>query len=163
MLDLEPLKDQCKEQESKRWQNTTGNRRVESTPHCRVYSQFLYFGHVFATRLGAIFFLDDASAFDYKFVGAAYSLAPMNTFPIYLCVFGVAGGWHLVYGSYSALATLSGSTVAGKVVPLTLKVMALASHIAIVSAVMFLGYYMKSIDMSDGENARLNYFHRMGM
>lgn len=106
----------------------------------------------FATRLGALIFLDDASAFDYKYVGTAYSLAPLSSFPIYLCIIGVAGGWHVVYGSYSAEATLSGSSVIGKAMPLplkvmtTLKVMTMMSNVAVVSTVLSLGYYVQSIE-----------------
>ena len=120
-------------------------------------------GHVFATRLGAVLMLPDPSVYDYGFVGAVFAMIPMNIFPIYLCVFGMAGGWHLVYGTRSAIAILTGSSVVGKPVPIPLKMMAMGNHIAIVVAMAALGSYMTTIDMSEKESIRTKYFTDLGM
>ena len=42
---------------------------------------------------------------------------PGYVFHVYLVLLGMAGGWHLIYGTRSALGILSGSSVEGKPFP----------------------------------------------
>lgn len=103
---------------------------------------FSIFGHVGATRLAPLFLLDDPSQYDYSFVAKANQLFPSSIFAVYLILFGMAGGWHLVYGTRSALATLSGTSVMGKPLPMALKFVANLSHLLVINAVLALmGYY----------------------
>jgi len=121
------------------------------------------FGHVFATRLGAFIMLPDSSVYDYGFVASVFEVVPFNLFPIYLCIFGMAGGWHLVYGTRSAIAILTGSSVVGKPVPVPLKVVAMINHVAIVAGMVALGKYLTTIDMSDKEDVRTKFFADLGL
>lgn len=120
------------------------------------------FGNVFVTRLGAVWMLPEPSVYNYGFVGSVFDVFPV-VFKLYLCVFGMAGGWHLIYGTRSAIAVLTGSSVVRKPVPIPLKVMAMGNHIAIVAAMFALGTYMTTIDMSEMEDIRNKYFEEMGL
>lgn len=103
---------------------------------------FAIFGHVGATRIAPLLLLEDPSQYDYSFVAKVNEIVPMNIFAAYLIVLGMAGGFHLVYGIQSALATLSGSSIAGKPLPFPLKILANLNHVVIISAVLALtGYY----------------------
>jgi succinate dehydrogenase/fumarate reductase cytochrome b subunit len=93
------------------------------------------FGHVAATRLAPLFFLDDPSQYDYTFITHANNLFG-SLFGVYLALLGIAGGWHLIYGTRSAIATLRGSSVAGKPFPFALKPVAALSHLLIINAVL---------------------------
>lgn len=118
-------------------------------------------GHVIATRLGSVIVLSDPSVYEYRFLKIPFDALPM-LFPLYLCIFGVAGGWHLIYGTRSALAILSGSSVVGKPVPIPLKVLAMANHIAIVAGVLALGSYFKSWESSEKEPLIKEYYSKLG-
>jgi hypothetical protein len=126
------------------------------------YLSLSIFGHVVATRLGSVLMLSDPSMYDYTFLKPPFDGFTL-LFPLYLCIFGVAGGWHLIYGTRSALAILSGSSVVGKPVPTPLKVLAMANHIAIVSAVLALGAYFKSTASSEKEHLIKEYYTTLGM
>lgn len=93
------------------------------------------FGHVIFTRIAPLFLLDDPSQYDYTFVNHAYKLFGIF-FPVYLVLFGMAGGWHLIYGTRSAIATLSGTSVVGKPFPFALKPVAAINHLLIINAVL---------------------------
>jgi hypothetical protein len=97
---------------------------------------FSIFGHVGATRVAPLLFLEDLSQYDFSFVANAMQIMP--GFSIYLAVFGILGGWHLIYGTRSALATLSGSSVVVTPFPFVLKFVAMLSHLGIISAVLAL-------------------------
>ena len=107
-------------------------------------------GHVAATRLAPLYILeDDASVYNYGFVHAAASHLGGAPFYMYLMVFAMAGGWHLIYGTRSALATLSGTSVANKPVSIPLKVMALTNHVFILLGVLSLSGYFYTIHFSE--------------
>lgn len=57
-----------------------------------------------------------------------------------------------LYGTRSAIAILTGSSVVGKPVPIPLKMMALGNHLTIIAAMVALGSYMTTIDMSEKES-----------
>ena len=89
---------------------------AELTPH-RLTGTFLalsIFGHVGATRIAPLFLLDDPSEYDCSFITSMTEAIPGYVFHVYLVLLGMAGGWHLIYGTQSALAILSGSSVEGK-------------------------------------------------
>jgi hypothetical protein len=113
---------------------------AELTAH-RLTGTFLalsIFGHVGATRIAPLFLLDDPSEYDYSFITSVTEEIPGYVFHVYLVLLGMAGGWHLIYGTRSALAILSGSSVVGKPFPVLLKGLALASHVGIILAVLVL-------------------------
>jgi hypothetical protein len=113
---------------------------AELTVH-RLTGTFLplsIFGHVGATRIAPLFLLDDPSKYDYSFVTSVTEAIPGYVFHVYLVLLGMAGGWHLIYGTRSALAILSGSSVVGKPFPVLLKGLAMASHVGIILAVLAL-------------------------
>jgi hypothetical protein len=60
----------------------------------------------------------------------------------------MAGGWHLLYGTRSAIVTLFyGSSVIGKEFPLYLKPFAVVNHILIINAAIALGGVYFVIDI----------------
>jgi hypothetical protein len=121
-----------------------GSLELKGHRYTGFFLSFAIFGHVGATRIASLFILRDPSEYDYSFLVKANELVPMNVFHTYIALFGMAGGWHLIYGTRSALATLKGSSVFGKPFPLMLKPLALLNHILIISAVLALsGYYYK--------------------
>ena len=93
-------------------------------------------GHVAATRIIPLFTLDDPSQYNHTFISYGRTLhGPL--FGVYMILFGMAGGWHLIYGTRSAIATLFyGSSVIGKPFPFVLKPVAALSHILIINAVL---------------------------
>jgi hypothetical protein len=100
------------------------------------------FGHVLATRLAPLYLLDDPSQYDYTFVTHATYLFGKSFFGGYLILMGIAGGWHLIYGTRSAIATLSGSSVVGKPFPFALKPVAAISHLLIINSILAVtGFY----------------------
>ena len=126
---------------------------------------FFIFGHVFAVRIAPSLYMTDPAAYDYSFVGKAYELLPLGIFPIYYCVLGVAGIWHLVYGVHSALIVLfwGGSIIVGRPFPMLLKIVALANHLAIIGAVIALGHHMATTDLSAKEELHNDLFESMGI
>jgi len=121
------------------------------------------FGHIAATRLGPIFILDNPSEYDYSFAAKANELMPGHFFLLYLAVFAMAGGWHLIYGTRSAIATLSGSSAVGKPFPMPLKVMALSNHLLIIGAVLALGGFRYAVDMDAKAELHEKLYSAMGM
>lgn len=122
------------------------------------------FGHVGATRFGPLWLLgDSASEYDYTFITAACDKFPANVFPVYLMLLGMAGGWHLIYGTRSAFATLRGSSVVGTKFPIGLKVVAVISHILMISTVLTVSGYIYDIDISEKSELINKLFTGMGM
>jgi succinate dehydrogenase/fumarate reductase cytochrome b subunit len=121
------------------------------------------FGHVTATRLGPILVLDDPSEYDYSFVAKANELVPGYLFLVYLAIFGMAGGWHLIYGTRSAITTLSGSSTVGKPFPMVLKVMAMSNHLLIIGAVLALGGFRCVIDMETKAELHEKLYSALGL
>lgn len=111
----------------------------------RYAGNFLFvavFGHVAFTRLAPLFLLDDPSQYDYTFITHASNLFGKLFFGGYLVLFGMAGGWHLIYGTRSAIATLSGSSIVGKPFPFALKPVAAINHLLIINAILAVtGFY----------------------
>jgi Succinate dehydrogenase/Fumarate reductase transmembrane subunit len=94
-------------------------------------------GHVSATRIVPFFILKDPSQFDYTFATYAQKAIFGPIFSVYLILLGMAGGWHLIYGTRSAIVTLLyGSSVTGKPFPFALKPLAALNHILIINAVL---------------------------
>lgn len=120
-------------------------------------------GHVAATRFGPMHFMDDPSEYDYSFVAKANELLPSNILLVFLAIFGMAGGWHMIYGIRSALATFKGDSVVGKPFPIALKVLALASHVGIVSAVIALGGHYYPVDTASKADLHDKLYQGLGM
>ena len=75
---------------------------------------------------------------------------------------GIAGGWHFLYGTASAAATLGGSSLQqGKTTPFIIKPLALISHVLIVAAVIALGKYNTSTHEERAMHEE--YFRTMGI
>lgn len=124
---------------------------------------FSIFGHVAATRIGPMFIMDDASEYDYGFISKANELLPSNLFLGYLVVLGATGVWHLIYGTRSAIATLRGKSVMGTKFPISLKMVALTSHILIISACLALGGFYYTVDLETKTELHDKLFSAMGM
>ncbi|KAG7345781.1 DUF1691 domain containing protein [Nitzschia inconspicua] len=101
----------------------------------------LVVAHVLAVRLVPLVYFDNAQDFDYSFAAMAIVLFPYQFFTIYYILLGMAGGWHLIYGVRSAIATLRGRSVQGTTFPMPLKAFASISHILLISAVLALAKY----------------------
>lgn len=126
------------------------------------FLSFAVIGHIFATRILPVFALDDPTQYDYTFLTHAQALfGPV--FGVYLMLFGIAGGWHLIYGTRSAITTLFlGSSVTGKPFPLALKPVALLNHVLIINAVLavcFGVYYAVDMDTKDDLYKRVYSFY----
>jgi succinate dehydrogenase/fumarate reductase cytochrome b subunit len=103
------------------------------------------FGHVAVTRLAPLWLLEDPSQYDYGFIAHASNLFGAF-FAAYVALLGMAGGWHLIYGTRSALATLKGTSVTGTPFPFALKPVAAISHVLVVNAVLALAGFYSAID-----------------
>lgn len=105
-------------------------------------------GHVSATRIAPYFVLSDPSQFDYSFATYAQKKIFGPIFGLYLILLGMAGGWHLLYGTRSAIVTLFyGSSVVGKEFPIYLKPLAALNHLLIINAAITLGGVYFAIDI----------------
>ena len=105
-------------------------------------------GHVSATRVAPFFVLSDPSQFDYSFATYAQKKIFGPIFGVYLSLLGMAGGWHLLYGTRSAIVTLFyGSSVTGKPFPVYLKPLAGINHVLIINAAVALGGVYFVIDI----------------
>lgn len=105
-------------------------------------------GHVSATRVAPYFVLSDPSQFDYSFATYAQKKIFGPIFGVYLTLLGMAGGWHLLYGTRSAIVTLFyGSSVVGKEFPIYLKPLAGINHLLIINAAITLGGVYFAIDI----------------
>jgi hypothetical protein len=115
---------------------------------------FAVIGHVAATRIAPVFTLDDPSQYDYSFITYAQKVLLGPLFGLYLMLFGIAGGWHLIYGTRSAITTLFlGSSVTGKPFPLALKPVAALSHILIINAILVVCFGMfYAVDLETKED-----------
>jgi hypothetical protein len=104
------------------------------------------FGHVLFVRIIPVAVLSDPSAYDYSFITAAYKDHMGMPFAIYLVLLGMAGGWHLIYGTWSALVTLG--VLKPSTFPFFLKPIAGLSHLLMINAVLcVVGYYF-TVDTS---------------
>jgi hypothetical protein len=113
-----------------------GTMELKGHRYAGYFLSMSIFGHVAFTRLAPLFLLDDPSQYDYyTFITHANSHFG-SVFFIYLALMGIAGGWHLIYGTRSAIATLRGSSVAGKPFPFALKPVAALCHLLIINAVL---------------------------
>jgi hypothetical protein len=126
--------------------------------------------HVIATRLAPLGILEgDASLYDYGFVKKAAQLLYGGGifFYAYLLIFAMAGGWHLIYGTRSAIATLLLSGTAtqnnNKPVPIPLKMLAMINHILILCGLLAMSGYFYSIDTSDKKELHDKLYGAMGM
>jgi hypothetical protein len=120
-------------------------------------------GHVIATRIGPLVLLEDPDEYDYSFVSKAVDLLPKYVFPIYLALFGMAAGWHFIYGVYSSVSLLTGHSALGKPFPMVLKNLAVVHHAAILSAVLALTGYYYFIDKDSKAELHKTLFEKMGM
>jgi hypothetical protein len=125
-------------------------------------------GHVAATRLAPLYILhdDDASVYNYGFVHAAAHHLGGAPFYLYLIIFAMAGGWHLIYGTRSALATLLGTSgvANNKPMPIVLKVMALTNHVFIILGVLTLSGWFYTIHISQEQMVKQDkLFTTMGL
>jgi len=120
-------------------------------------------GHVFGARVAPLLFLEDPSMFDYSFIVAVNQKLPYNLLATFLLIFGLAAGWHLVYGTTSALAILSGSSIHGKPFPFLLKPLVVFMHLLIFNAVLGLAGYYYVVDMSKNVEAREQYLEDIGL
>jgi hypothetical protein len=110
-------------------------------------------GHASATRIVPYFILDDPSQFDYSFATYAQRAIFGPIFGLYLILLGMAGGWHLIYGTRSAITTLFlGSSVTGKPFPLALKPVAVVNHLLIVNAVLAITGVYYAVDTETKED-----------
>ena len=84
--------------------------------------------------------------------------------PIYLCVMGTASGYHMIYGTQSAWATLSGSSIRGKPLPVALLALSAVNAMLLIPAVIKLGNYYETVEaMSDKDEMRNEYWAAMGL
>ena len=120
-------------------------------------------GHIIGTRVAPFVFLEDPSIFDYSFIVAIDQKLPYHFFAIYMIIFGVAAGWHLVYGTTSALAILWGSSIHGKPFPFVLKPLVVLMHLLIVNAVLALAGYYYVVDMEANAEPRGEYLEKIGI
>jgi succinate dehydrogenase/fumarate reductase cytochrome b subunit len=120
-------------------------------------------GHVAATRIGPLLFLDDPAAYDYSFVAKVNDEVPYNLFSVYMAIFAMAAVWHGIYGTRSALAMLSGGSVIGTAFPVPLKFLASLSHLIMISAAASLTGYYYVIDKDAKAALHEDVFKGMGM
>lgn len=118
---------------------------------------FLLIMHVIGTRIVPSFVLKDPSVYDYSFFSNNNDTIPYNIFLIIQVIFAMAAGWHTIYGTWSAINTLQGRSVAGKAVPLPLKVMALSSHLLIISGALAIAGVYYTVDKA----SKLAYFEKV--
>lgn len=124
----------------------------------------LIFTHVIAVRVTPLLYFDNAQDFDYSFAAAAINFFPFHSFTVYYIFLGMVGGWHVIYGVRGALATLQGKSTTGTAFPIPLKIVAAASHLLIVGAVIALGKYYAGIEWSEKTLALHDHFFKsMGM
>jgi hypothetical protein len=95
-------------------------------------------GHIGSTRIAPRFVLDKPADYDYGFLNAVNDIVPYNLFAIYLSFLGMAGGWHLIYGTLSAVTHLRGSSLLGKPFPFVAKPVAMLNHVLIINAMLAL-------------------------
>ncbi|CAB9503738.1 expressed unknown protein [Seminavis robusta] len=119
--------------------------------------------HAGATRITPLLYFDDPNVFDYSFGALVIPLVPFNLFSVYYMILGIAGGWHLLYGTRAAIATLSGTSVVGTEFPMLLKSVAMMNHILIVGAVAAMGKYAVQHDWSDKKEMHDRFLEVMGM
>jgi hypothetical protein len=108
-------------------------------------------GHIGATRVLPMIMLEDPSVFDYTYLTKVIRFFPNYSFAVYLFLLGATGGWHLIYGTRSAIATISGSSVIGKPFPIILKALAMLSHVGILLAVLSLSGCFYVIRFSESQ------------
>ncbi|KAG7364189.1 hypothetical protein IV203_037391 [Nitzschia inconspicua] len=87
-----------------------------------------------------------------------------SLFKLYYIVLGMAGGWHLIYGVRSAMATLRGRSVQGTTFPMPLKLLASISHILLISVVLALGKYATTTEWTEHQKEwHKQFFQLFGM
>ena len=106
-------------------------------------------GHVAATRIFPMIVLADPTQYDHTFIAFAQQKVFGPLFGLYYVVFGMAGGWHLLYGTRSAINTLFyDKSVTRMAFPIYLKAFAGMNHLLIINAALTLGgaYYVIDLD-----------------
>ena len=92
--------------------------------------------------------LPDPSQYDHTFFTFAQQKVYGPLFGIYNVLFGMAGGWHLLYGTRSAIHTLFyDKSVTGTAFPIYLKPFAAMNHLLIINAALTLGGAYYAIDL----------------
>ena len=156
--------------DTKKKKNDDANKTLKVSPELKAHRYAGYLlsifvvVHVIAVRLTPLVYFDNAQDFDYTFAAAAIDFFPFHSFTVYYIVLGMAGGWHLIYGTRAALVTLQGKSATGTAFPIPLKMVAAASHLLIVGAVLALGKYYTNIGWSEKTVALHGHFFKsMGM
>jgi hypothetical protein len=125
-----------------------GDLELKAHRYTGYFLSLAVIGHVSATRVAPFFVLSDPSQFDYSFATYAQKKIFGPIFGVYLSLLGMAGGWHLLYGTRSAIVTLFyGSSVVGKAFPIYLKPLAGINHLLIINAAIALGGVYFVIDI----------------
>ena len=117
----------------------------------------LLLGHVVSTRISSLMYLDDPSQFDYTIITIMSDLVPFKLYTLKLMFFGMAASWHLIYGTWSAVATLRGRAVAGKPFPFLLKLVAMIANIGVMLSVLSVGGAFYSIN----RDAKMDVFEKV--
>jgi hypothetical protein len=142
-----------KDDDSKAKVDPPGSLELKGHRYTGYFLSFAVLGHVAATRIAPAFTLDDPSQYDYSFLTYAQKVLHSPLFGVYLMLFGMAGGWHLIYGTRSAITTLFlGSSVTGKPFPFALKPVAALNHLLIINAILvvcFGAYYAVDLETKE--------------
>lgn len=117
---------------------TPGSAELQLHRYAGHFLAFMIFAHVFSTRIAALLWLPDPSMYDYTFITQLENKVPYHLFTVLLYIFGAAGLWHLLYGSYIASAIITGSSVKGKDAPSFLLRVAFLGHLAVLSTILAL-------------------------
>jgi hypothetical protein len=142
-----------KNEDSKTKLEPPGSLELKGHRYTGYFLSLAIIGHVSATRIVPLFILSDPSQFDYSFATYAQRAIFGPIFGLYLIMLGMAGGWHLLYGTRSAVTTLFfGSSVTGKPFPLVLKPVAAVNHILIINAVLAITGVYYAVDTETKED-----------
>ena len=96
-----------------------GAMELKTHRYTGYFLSFAVLTHVIVTRMLPMLSLPDPKLYDYTFSTYAQQKLYGPVFGIYNALFGMAGGWHLIYGTRSAIHTLFyDKSVAGTAFPI---------------------------------------------
>lgn len=142
---------------------TPGSAELQLHRYAGHFLALAIFGHVFSTRIAALLWLPDPSIYDYTFITQLQNTIPYNAFTVAMYVFGAAGFWHLLYGSYIASGVLTGVRVRGKEAPNLLLRVAFLGNLAVLSTILALKGSYYDVPFQEKATERDMLLSKMGL
>ncbi|GKY90421.1 hypothetical protein MPSEU_000015900 [Mayamaea pseudoterrestris] len=116
-------------------------------------------GHVLSTRVVGLLFLKNPELYDYTMIFVENQHF-MNTLAAFLVVFGLAGAWHLIYGTRLSIAILRDKSISGEPFPVLLKVLYAVMAMLLINAILAATGHVYPIKLQPHMEVAAEHIHK---